>query len=79
MKDIEQLNVLPNIDNKLDKLSENLPFQEERLIDICKKANDSELNSQCKNLNNIFTSELEKKWIIFTGALGKLENPIWIN
>ena len=31
----------------------------------------------CKNLNNIFAEELEKKWIDFFAALNsKVENPI---
>ncbi len=73
-------NLQPNIDWKLNNLSENLnSVNEERLIDICKNIPNEELNKECKNLNNIFTQELEKKGFNFKWAITKLEKPIGVS
>lgn len=77
MSNIEKLQTLPNIEGKLNKLSDNLnSVNEERLVDICKNTPEKDLNLQCKSLNNIFSEELSNKWIDFNIALNNLKNPI---
>lgn len=72
--------IKPNIEWKLNSLSENLnSVNEERLIDICKNIPTEELDKECKNLNNIFTQELEKKGLNFKWAIIKLEKPIGVS
>lgn len=80
MTNIETKENLPNIEGKLNKLSNNLvSVNEERLVDICKYIPEKELNNQCLNLNGIFTQELWKKWVDFNLALKKLKSPIGVS
>lgn len=53
--------------------------QIERLSLLEKNAEKPIVIAECKNLNNIFTQELEKKGLNFVLALNKLENPIGIS
>lgn len=80
MNNIEKtLDKLPNIDNKLNKLSYELPsVNEERLADLCKNVPKEDLELWCKNLNDIFSQELFEKWLNFKWALSKLKKPLGV-
>lgn len=64
---------------KQDHFVENV-YKIEEILNIENDKNLKELLEKCcKNLNNIFIEEIEKKWYDFKEAiLTIVENPIWI-